>query len=85
LEFVIELHRVPSIGTIGEIRTREEVVHEIQAFLDPFRHASITKNLQVMNETITRYLIELVRIYTNLVALPSQIKVRKITLIPNGL
>lgn len=85
LEYVIEVHRVPSIVAIREMRRQEEVLHDIQEFCNPFRQHSTTDNLQVMKETITQYVAEPMRIDTKFFTLSNHIKVKKSTLILDAL
>ena len=69
LELVIQLHGVPVIGEIGLVRKQEEITSEVQAFIETFKEVAHTKDMSVTKENITGYVVEPVRIYTELVTL----------------
>lgn len=73
LESLLELHKIPSIGTLGETRTKKEFKQEIQAFLEPIRQDATRDDLEVTKEVITQYVVEPMRLYTKLMTLSNKI------------
>lgn len=76
LESLVELHKIPYVGTLSETRENEEVKQELQAFLEPIKQAIAKDDIGVTKETITQYGVDSVRLYTKLVTLSNQIKER---------
>lgn len=85
LESVIENDRVPSFGAVEPVRKQEGISQEVQAFVDNYRQATDSDDLQVTKENITRYAVEPVRMHTKLMTLANQVKGKRSTLILDAL
>lgn len=69
LESMIQLHGAPSLGEVGQVRKKDEISKEVQAFVETYKQTTYTKDLPITKENVTRYVVESVRIYTELVTL----------------
>ena len=57
IESMDELHHIPSLGTLGEEKTWEQVNQEIQAFLQPIRQVATTSDLLASQENLVKFVV----------------------------
>ena len=80
-----EIHHIPSLGVLDTEKAREEVIQDIQTFLQPMRKSASSQDLLAPQENIIQFFITPVQIYTKLASLSNQILVKRRTLVPDAL
>ena len=57
IDSMAEVHHIPSLGALGKEKTWEEVVEDIQAFIQPIRQAVSSQDLPASQENLVQFIM----------------------------
>lgn len=85
LKPMIQIHGVPSIEEVRQVRKQEDMSREVQDFFDTYKQVAHAEDMPITKENIMCYVVEPIRIYTKLVTLNNQVNAKWTTLILDAL
>lgn len=64
LEALVRVHKIPSVGVLGEVKPREVIKRELKESLDFIQRTSVQEDLEVTKDTVLQYVSKPVKLHT---------------------
>lgn len=74
LDFMVKIHKIPSIGSLTESKRRHQFRQEIEEYLEQLQHIATKEGLEMNRQNMQNYIVGPIQIRTMLLLLQRDVK-----------